>query len=397
MNMLGGAASATGITVNEQNSMSSTAVYAAVRILASTMASLPLPMYRKLVPRGKERAADHPLYFLLHDQPNSEITAFQFREFMLFSVLLWGNFYAYIERNGAGRVVALWPLLPRNVFVQRDSAGKLWYIVTLSNGEQRKLTIDDVLHIAGMSENGLTGLSPVRTCGEAIALALGLEKYAAAFFGNGAQVGGLFKHPSKLSDAAYSRLKTSLENTRQGLSNAHKSMILEEGMDYLQTTVDPGNAQALEGRKFQIDEVSRIFGVPPHLLASLERSTNNNIEHQGLEFAIYCIRPWAVRIEQRLNMQLLTPAERKQYFFEHLIDGLYRGDQTARADYFGKALSYGWLCKDEVREIENLNPLPDGQGQIYYVPVNMMPAKMADAFWQAKGGDKSAQKGDTNL
>lgn len=392
-----GAPSATGINITEKNSISATAVYAAVRILASTMASLPLLLYRTLTPRGKERAQDHPLYFIMHDQANPEITAFQFREFMMFCLLLWGNFFAYIERNNAGRIVALWPLLPWNVFIQRDSLGKLWYIVTLSSGEQRKLTLTDVLHIAGMSENGLSGLSPVRTCGEAVALALGLEKFSAAFFGNGAHAGGVFEHPGKLTDAAYNRLKTSLENTHQGLSNAHKTMILEEGMKYTQTTIDPEKSQALEGRKFQIDEVSRIFGVPPHLLASLDRSTNNNIEHQGLEFAIYCIRPWAVRIEQRLNMQLLTQMERTQYFFEHLIDGLYRGDQTARSEYYSKAINNGWMCPDEVREIENMNPIPDGQGQIYRVPVNTIPADLAKDFWKQKGGESSGQTGNTNL
>lgn len=395
--MFGAMPSATGITVSEKNAISVTAVYAAVRILASTMASLPLPMYRKLVPRGKERAADHPLYFILHDQANSEMTAFQFRELLMFCLLLWGNFFAYIERNRGGQIIALWPLLPYNVNQIRDSDGTLWYIVTLLSGEQRKLPMSQVLHIAGMSENGLSGLNPIRTCREAIALALGLEQYSATFLGNGAQVGGVYEVPGKLSDAAYKRLKESLASAHTGLTNAHKTMILEEGMKFTQTAVDPEKAQALEGRKFQVDEVSRITGVPPHLLANLERATFSNIEHQGLEFAIYCIRPWAVRIEQRLNMQLLTESERKQYFFEHLIDGLYRGDQQARAEYYSKAINNGWMCPDEVREIENMNPMPDGQGQIYRMPVNTIPANLAADFWLAKGGDKVGQKGNQNI
>lgn len=383
---------ATGVLVSETSAMRMTAVYACVRILAETVASLPLVVYRRQE-RGKVRDPSHPLYRVLHDQANDEMTAMQLREALMVHVLLWGNAYAYIERDGRGQVAALWPLLPDRTYPLRDSDGNLQYLTTLSSGEQRKLPPQDVLHVPGLGFDGLVGQSPIRMAMEAVGLGLAAEAFGAKFFGNGAHLSMVFEHPHKLSPEAYERLKKSLENAHTGLDKAHKIKILEEGMKVSQLTVPPDQAQFLETRKFQVNEICRIFRVPPHLVGDLDRATFSNIEHQSIEFVVHTIRPWLVRWEQAINNKLFTASERAVYFAEHIVDGLLRGDIKSRYDAYSIAINNGWMSPDEVRELENLNPMPNGQGSIYRVPVNTMPADLAREFWQQKvkdGGDNIA-------
>lgn len=385
----------TGVNVTETSALRVTAVYACVRVLAETVATLPLVVYRRQKPRGKLRDPSHPLYTVLHDQANTEMTAMQLRETMMAHVLLWGNAYASIERDGAGNVVGLWPLLPDRTYVVRDDkTGKLVYITTLPNGEQVLLPWDQVLHIPGLSYNGIVGYSPIQCAREAIGLALAAEEFGARFFGNGARPGGVLEHPATLSDEAYKRLRSSWESMHRGLNNAQRLAILEEGMQYKPLTIPPEDAQFLETRKFQVTEICRLFRVPPHLVGDLERATFSNIEHQSIEFVVHTIRPWLVRWEQAINMKLLTPLERRRFFVEHIVDGLLRGDIASRYNAYAIARQNGWMSANDIRELENMNPIPGGD--VYLVPLNMQDAAVLEGGENngTTGSNSAAQNGN---
>lgn len=380
----GGGKAASGVTVNETTALNATAVFSAVDILSRTLASLPLPVYHRLQGGGKERATDHPLYVLLHDLPNPEMTSFELRQALMGHLALWGNAFAEIERDNGGRVIGLWPLRPDRMQVRRDERG-LRYEYSLSSGSGVVLRQRNVMHIRGLSSDGIVGYSPIRLAREAIGLSLATEEFGARFFGNGSRPGGVLQHPGKLSEDASKRLKKSWEEMHQGLTQAHRVAILEEGMTWQQVGIPPEDAQFLETRKFQVTEIARIFHVPPHMLADLERSTFSNIEHQGIEFVVHTMRPWLVCWEQAIKRDLFLSAERNTYFAEFLVDGLLRGDTKSRYEAYAVGRQNGWLSADDIRELENMNPLPDGQGKIYLVNGNMVPADQA-----GKQSDKSA-------
>ena len=366
-------ATATGASVTPSTALNISAVFACVRLLAETTAMVPLITYRRLRPRGKERATDHPLYTLLHDSPNPEMTAMAFRETLQGHLGTWGNAFAEIEWGNDGYVKALWPLRPDRVQVGRIN-GDVAYRLRLPNGENVVLPSYRVLHIPGYGFDGLVGYSPIQLARESIGLSMATEEYGARFFGNGANPGGVLKHPNKLSAPAHDNLRKSWNEMHSGLSNQHRIAILEEGMDYVPVSVPPDDAQFLETRKFQVVEIARWFHVPPHMIGDLDRSTNNNIEQQSLEFVTYSLGPWLTRWEQNCKLKLLLPAERGTYFVEHLVAALVRGDIQTRYNAYAVGRQWGWLSADDVRESENMNPLSDGQGDIYMVPLNMVPA-----------------------
>lgn len=369
----GGRASATGLDVSETTALYAPAVYSCVRVVAETLASLPLPVYRRLPAGGRERAAAHPLYSVLHDAPNPEMTAFAFREAALGHLLLWGNAYAEIVRDGAGNVRELWLLDPSRTKPTR-ARGQITYEVRLASEPAVTLPAERVLHIPAFSHNGLVGYSVIGLQREAVASALALQEFGNRFFGNGARPGGVLQHPGKLSDQAYERLRTEFELRHGGLSNAQRLAILEEGLTYQQIGIPPEDAQFLESRKFSRSEIAGLFRVPPHMIGDLERATFSNIEHQAIEFVVHTLRPWAVRVEQVIHRTLLTPAERRTFYAEHLVDGLLRGDIKSRYEALAIARQNGVISADEWRELENMNPQPDGQGRLYLVPLNMVPA-----------------------
>lgn len=370
---------ASGVTVNENTALNATAVFSAVDILSRTLASLPLPVYRRLQGGGKERATDHPLYAVLHDLSNREMTSFELRQALMGHLALWGNAFAEIERDNAGRVIGLWPLRPDRMTVMRDEQGLLYVYRIIKTGQEVALRQRNVMHLRGLSSDGVIGYSPIRLAREAIGLALATEEYGARFFGNGSRPGGVLQHPGKLSEEAAKRLKKSWEEMHQGLTQAHRVAILEEGMTWQQVGIPPEDAQFLETRKFQVTEIARIFHVPPHMLADLERSTFSNIEHQGIEFVVHTMRPWLVCWEQAIKRDLFLPNERQTYFAEFLVDGLLRGDIKSRYEAYAIGRQNGWLSADDIRELENMNPLPDGQGKVYLVPLNMVPADSVTA------------------
>ena len=309
--------STSGKRVNERTAMQMTAVYSCVRILSEAVASLPLQFYRYTDDGGKEKAVNHPLYFLLHDEPNPEMTSFVFRETLMTHLLLWGNAYAQIIRNGRGEVIALYPLMADRMYVDRDDKGQLYYEYTLSSddaptmkGSVVRLSPYEVLHIPGLGFDGLVGYSPIAMAKNAIGMAMACEEYGAKFFANGAAPSGVLEHPGTIKDPG--RVRESWQRTFGGSGNANKVAVLEEGMKYTPISISPEQAQFLETRKFQLDEIARIFRVPPHMIWDLEKSSFNNIEQQSMEFVKYTLDPWVSRWEQSMVRSLLSREEKKQ-------------------------------------------------------------------------------------
>lgn len=366
-----------------------TAVYACIRVIAETVASLPLPVYKKLE-RGKERDPNHPLYSVLHDMANDEMTSFQWRETKMAHILTHGNGYSYIERDGAGNVIALWPLLPDRTYPRRNTqTKKLEYVSTTSDGSQAIFRAVEILHIAGLGFNGVVGYSPIDMMRESIGLSMTLEEHAGKFFGNGARPGGILSHPQKLSDVAYERLKKAFANDHGGVNNSHKMKILEEGMVYTAVSIPNDQAQFLESRSFQKQDIYSMYRVPPHMVGDLSKATFSNIEQQSIDFVVNTIRPWLVRWEQAMFAKLLTPAEKKKWTVEFLVDGLLRGDMKSRYEAYAIGKNNGFLSTNDIKELENQNPVAGGD--IYYVPVNMMPAELVGDFWKAKSSQTNNQ------
>jgi HK97 family phage portal protein len=352
-------------------------VYSCVRVLSETVAQLPLFVYERLE-RGKRRAYDHPLHAVLHDRPNPLMTAFGFWETLVGHVCLWGNGYAEIEYDNGGRPVGLWPLRPDQMVDIRRAGYELNYVYQLPDGKQQVLQGWRVFHARGLSGDGIRGYSPIRDAARGlVGMGLAVEEFGARFFRNGARPGGILQHPGVLDDDGFERLKATWQASYGGLSNAHRLAILEEGMTYQQVGVPPDEAQFLESMKFNRSQIASIYRVPPHMIGDLERATFSNIEQQSIEFKIFTMEPWLVRLQQTINMQLLgeegaTPGAGR-YFAEFLPDALLRGDTASRYQAHAIAIQNGWMSRNEVREQENLNPFEGGDE--YLVPMNMAPAE----------------------
>ena len=394
--------STSGKRVNERSSMQMTAVYSCVRILSEAVAGLPLHMYRYTDNGGKEKAAEHPLYFLLHDEPNPEMTSFVFRETLMTHLLLWGNAYSQIIRNGKGEVIALYPLMPDRMNVERDSKGQLYYEYTVSmddaptvKGSTVALPPSEVLHIPGLGFDGLVGYSPIAMAKNAIGMAIACEEYGAKFFANGAQPSGVLEHPGTLKDPK--RVRESWQSTFGGSHNANKVAVLEEGMKYTPISISPEQAQFLETRKFQINEIARIFRVPPHMVGDLEKSSFSNIEQQSLEFVKYTLDPWVSRWEQSMARALLTPEEKKLYVMKFNVDGLLRGDYQSRMSGYAVGRQNGWMSANDIRELENLDRIPEELGgDLYLINGNMTKLQDAGIFAAGASTENVKEESDEN-
>lgn len=375
-----------GKNVTERSAMQMTAVYSCVRILSEAIAGLPIHLYRYGENGSKEKAVDHPLYFLLHDEPNPEMTSFVFRETLMTHLLLWGNAYAQIIRNGKGEIVALYPLMPNRMTVDRDSDGYLYYEYQTSpdeahtmNGSRVRLSPLDVLHVPGLGFDGLVGYSPIAMAKNAIGMAMACEEYGAKFFSNGATPGGILEHPGVVKDPE--RVRESWNSAFGGSANSNKVAVLEEGMKYTPISISPNEAQFLETRKFQINEIARIFRIPPHMIGDLEKSSFSNIEQQSLEFVKYTLDPWVCRWEQSMQRALLNPEEKEQYFFKFNVDGLLRGDYQSRMNGYAVGRQNGWMSANDIRELENLDRIPEEEGgDLYLINGNMTKLKDAGIF-----------------
>jgi HK97 family phage portal protein len=384
-----------GNRVTEQSAMQMTVVYACVRILSEAIAGLPLHLYHYTETGSKEKAIKHPLYFLLHDEPNPEMTSFVFRETMMTHLLLYGNAYSQIIRNGKGEVIGLYPLMPNRMTVDRDDKGQIYYQYLVSDSDAPtmkegtvNLKKEDVLHIPGLGFDGLVGYSPIAMAKNAIGLSIATEEYGAKFFANGATPGGILEYPGTVKDPDRVR-----ESWNKGFSgrNSHKVAILEEGMKYTPISISPNEAQFLETRKFQIDEIARIFRIPPHMVGDLEKSSFSNIEQQSLEFVKYTLEPWLMRWEQSINRALLSPNEKSTYFVKFNVDGLLRGDYQSRMSGYATARQNGWMSANDIRELENLDLIPvEEGGNLYLINGNM--TKLADAGIFAKGGKEQSDE-----
>jgi len=389
-----------GKPVNEHTAMQMTAVYSCVRILSETLAGLPLHVYRYNDSGGKEKYLKHPLYKLLHDEPNPEMTSFAFRETLMSHLLLWGNAYAQIIRNARGEVIALYPLMPNKMTVDRDSKGRLFYLYsrtsddapTLGDESQVYLSPSEVLHIPGLGFDGLIGYSPIAMAKNAVGLAIATEEYGAKFFANGAAPGGVLEHPGTIKDPQ--KVKESWNAAYQGSQNAHRVAVLEEGMKYQPIGISPEQAQFLETRKFQINEIARIFRVPPHMLADLEKSSFSNIEQQSLEFVKYTLDPWVVRWEQSMCRALLMESEKPIVFIKFNVDGLLRGDYVSRMSGYATARQNGWMSANDIRELENLDRIPAEFGGDLYL-INGAMTKLQDAGAFAKQAEPAPNKTET--
>lgn len=364
-----------GIGINADNAMQVTAVYAAVRVISETLASLPLVLYRGT---DRERLSANNLYRLLHDEPNPHMSSFEWREANQNAILLRGNAYNLVTRNEAGVATRLDPLNPDKMRVYAtDDYGVAYFY------DGQPLLESEVLHFKGMG-NGLVGLTPITYAREAIGLAMATEEHGSRLFSNGTNVGGILKTQSMLTDDQWSKFRERWTKMQGGLANSNKPALLEGGMDFVKVGLANDEAQFLETRKFQVSEIARFFRVPPHMLMDLDRATFSNIEHQSIEFVTHTMRPWLVRWEQTLNRTLLTANQRRQgLFFEFLIDGLLRGDIKSRYEAYSSAITTGWMTRNEARAKENMRAI-DGLDDPL-TPLNMQP-----------GGQSDAAEGDQN-
>lgn len=374
LNALGYRPVSSGVNVTEESAMQVTAVFACVRVLSWTLASLPFPVYKRLKPRGKERAPDHPVYDLLHDRPNEYQTSFVYRSTAMAHLQLWGNAYSEIETDRFGNPVALWQLPPWRVEPKKSKQGLIFYEVKLADGTTKQVPYYNMLHIMGLGIDGLKGMSPIRQAQEAIGLAKAAEEFGGRFFAQGTNAGGVVEHPGKLSETAYTNLQKSLKEKYEGLGNSHRLLLLEEGMKFQKVGIPPNEAQFLETRSFQVPDIARIYGVPLHLIQETTKSTSwgSGLEEQNLGFVVHTMRPWFVNWEQEVKRKLFSEKERREYFAEFLVDGLLRGDLKSRYDSYAVGRQWGWLSVNDINELENRNPVENGD--IYLQPMNMVEA-----------------------
>jgi HK97 family phage portal protein len=357
-----------GVSVTPWTALNYSAVFAAVRIISEAVSSLPLHLYERLPNGGKRRASGTPLYSLVHDAPNDEMGSLQWREASMAHLLLWGNSYSEIVRDLEGNAVELWPLDPSQVKPTRTANGDLFYDV----GGKVALPRENVLHVSGLSFDGISGISPIAQARQSIGLALAIEQFGAGFFGRGARPGGILTFPGQLSSEARANLRRSFEDLHSGSGNSHRVALLEQGLKWESIGVPPDDSQFLQSREFQVIEICRWFNLPPHKLKELAKMNYNSLEQMNVEFLTDTLRPWLVRWEQQLNRKLLRRQDRDRFFFEHAVEGILRGDLQSRYTSYSIARNWGWLSVNEIREKENLNPV-DG-GDTYLTPQNMAPA-----------------------
>ncbi len=376
----GGPESATGVNVTTTTAMQLSSVFGCVKILRETIGSMPLIMYER-IKTGKQRAFEHPLFNILRYSPNPEMSARQWLATVMGHLGLRGDSYNEIVFDQGGRVKELWPLTPQRVTLTRIKrsdgiSGALQYEIDLPGGGIAYLAPENMLHIRAFSDDGLTGMSPIEAGIEVVGLGIAAQTHAAKYFANDATPGGFLEHPGNLSQPAQDRMRKAHEQEHMGVGKKFRLKILEENMKWKQGGISAKDSQLLESRKFQVEEIARLYRMPLHKLQNLDQASFSNIEHQSIEFLSDTIYPWLVLIEQEILLKLLTPIERKIYFPEFLIAGILRADIKTRYEAYAIGRQWGWLSADDIRRMENMNDLPDKQGAMYLVPMNMIPASM---------------------
>jgi HK97 family phage portal protein len=407
----GGGVALSGVTVSPESALRFATVQICVRVLSESVASLPLILYRRRADGGRDRATDHPLYPVLHDLANGWNTAFELVEGTMHNLATRGNGYAYVERNGKGQTIGLIPLNPDGVTIEQATDWSPVYTATMPNNVVQKLRPREMHHVRGPFPKGYVGRSMIALARDGIGLGMAAEEFGSKLFANGAQPNAILKHPAVFkNEGAVKRLREQFAENATGLRNAGKPIILEEGMEWVATTINPTDAQYIELRKMQRSEIAGVFRVPAHMVNDLERATFSNIEHQSLAFVVYSLIPWLRRWEQAINRDLLTPSERGEYFAEFLVDGLLRGDFKTRMEGYALAIQNGINNPNEIRIKENQNPREGGDE--YWKPSNMMgdqaqaqatvaalmpttrKALLAELKRQIDDGDKNAYIGE---
>ena len=374
-----------GVNVDENSALNYSAVWAATRLLSGSGSMLPLKLYRRIEGGGKVEARNHPVYRLIHDRPNSEMTSMMFRSSRMRFQVNHGNAYAEIERNGAGLPVALWPIHPTRVECRYDGAERLYYLVKNNVGSAIEFSPDDILHVPSIvSDDGICGKGVIANARESIGLGIATERHGSSFFGNGARPGIIVKHPKQLSDTARQNFRREWNEIHQGPSNHHKMALLSEGAEAMTLGFSPEDSQFLQTREHNVEEIARWYGVPPHLIGDLRRATFSNIEEQNIQFVSLSLMPWLVLWEQEINRKLLSEEDREEYFAEHVVDALLRGNSAARSQALQVQFQNGAINIDEWRSIENRNPLPDGFGKKHFVPLNMTTVENAGRLPEAE-------------
>ena len=391
--------SAAGKTVTESTAMQMAAVYACVRVLSESIASLPLHVYKRGENGDQEKAEEHPLFFLLHDEPNPEMSSYTLRETLMAHLLLYGNAYTQIIRNGRGEVMGLYPLMPNRMRVERDDkTGQLFYRHTRYDAEpptmeQNTVILDaaDVLHIPGLSFDGLVGMSPIAACRNAVGAGLAADEYSSRYYANGAAPMGILETPTLINNPEL--LRQSWNEAFGGSRNAGKVAVLEQGTTFKPISLSPQDSQLLETRKFSVEEICRIFRVPPHLVQDLERATFNNIEQMSLDFVMYSLTPWIIRWEQSLSRSLLSREEKKQYSIRFNVDGLLRGDYKSRMEGYAVGINNGFMCPNDVRRLEGFDLIPEEKGgNTYMVQGAMIPLSMVGAAYVKESGEPDGKE-----
>jgi HK97 family phage portal protein len=367
-NFLAGAnlyGSNSGIGVSEKTSIALTAVWSAIRLLSETIASLPLNVYRMDKDGSKFIDYDNPLNKLISIAPSPNYTSYNFIETMMTHLLLYGNAYAVIIRNGGARPIELKICDPESVEPIKSQDDGLVYYKTKSGMYSSK----EILHIVGFSYDGIKGKSPIQACQQALSIGMASQQFGSNFFGRGANLAGVLEHPARLSDDAANRLRESFAQRFSGINNSHKTAVLEEGVKFKPIGLPLADLQYIETRRFSTEEVARLYRVPLHLLQDLSKSSFNNIEQQSLEFAKYSLMPYLRNWESELYRKLLADREQSTHFFKFNTKELLRSDANSRADYYRKMFEIGALSPNEIRNLEDMNKIQNGND--HYVPLNL--------------------------
>lgn len=372
-----------GMKINDETAFQISAFWDCIKILSEDVATLPLFLYKKLE-KGKIKAENHSLYEILNSQPNEEMLSINLLEMLMVNILLWGNAYIHKIYNKAGEIIELWPLYSKYMEIKRDKNNNLFYRYT-EPGNEKDFNKDNLINITGLTMDGITGLSILKYARESLGLTMATEKFGSAFFGNGTKPSGVLELPDNGRCKDKDAVRAEWNKLYQGVENSNRIAILDYGMKYKPVGIPPEDAQFLQTRQYQIPEICRWFRMPPHKVADLSNATFSNIEHQGIEYVSNTLRPWLVRIEKTLSRGLLNQKEKKKFFIQFNVDALLRGDFTTRMEGYAKARQNGWLNADDIREFEDMNPMPDGAGgEKYLVNGNMVPI---DEATNKKGGD----------
>ncbi|NNF65978.1 MAG: phage portal protein [Gammaproteobacteria bacterium] len=364
-----GQKSASGVRVNESAAMQYSAVSACVLVLSESVAQLPLSLHRKAGTK-REIASDHPAHRLMRDEPNDDMTSFTFRSTLQGHATTWGNGFAFIVRDADNRASRLIPLLPDRTFVRRVN-GQVVYRTVL-DGSSVDMGQFEVLHIPGFGFDGLTGYSPIQLQREAIGMGIAGQQFSGKLFSNGGSISGVLTHPNHFKDPdARKAFANAWNNAYTGIDNARKTAVLEDGMEFKPIGMPATDAQLLESRKFSRTEICGWYRVPPHMIGDLEKATFSNIEKQDIFFVKHTLLPWLQRWEQELNRKLLPEGQKDSHFFRFNVDGLLRGDSKSRAEAYQIAINTGYLTRNEVRELEDRDPI-DGLDTVLE-PLNMAP------------------------